>query len=164
MISVSCAIALGSNLGNSQAILERSLQALTQIEGIRCQSVSHWYQTVAIGPLQPDYLNGCAILETWLSPEDLLIQLLTIEQQFGRQRQERWGARTLDLDLIFYGDRALNLPQLQIPHPRFSERAFVLVPLAEIAPNWVDPHSQKTIADLLEAVDCSGVRLFQSHP
>lgn len=164
MVYFPCAIALGSNLGDSQAILEQSLQVLSHIGGIRRLAVSQWYRTVAIGPPQPDYLNGCTLLETCFSPEALLAQLLSIERQFGRQRRERWGARTLDLDLILYSDRCLELSYLQVPHPRFSERAFVLVPLAEIAPDWVDPRSQKTIAELLEAVDCSGVRSLQAQP
>lgn len=162
MTWIECAIALGSNLGDSQTILEASLQRLDCREGITVKAVSPWYQTAPVGgPPQPDYLNGCALLMTALAPEPLLATLLQIEQQFGRIRQEKNGARTLDLDLIFYGDRVFDQPNLQIPHPRFAQRAFVLVPLAEIAPDWIDPRSQKAIADLVKTIDCSGVRLSQ---
>jgi 2-amino-4-hydroxy-6-hydroxymethyldihydropteridine diphosphokinase len=159
--NVNCAIALGSNLGDSRAILDASLQQLEQRQGISLKSISRWYQTEPVGPPQPDYLNGCALLMTSLAPEKLLQTLLEIEQQFGRVRQEKNGARTLDLDLIFYGDHLCDRLDLQIPHPRFAQRAFVLVPLAEIAPNWIDPRSQQTIAELVKAIDCSGVRLDQ---
>jgi 2-amino-4-hydroxy-6-hydroxymethyldihydropteridine diphosphokinase len=152
------AIALGSNLGDSRATLDAALQALAQTPGITLKAQSSWYQTAPIGPPQPDYLNGCALLEVRLTAQALLEILLRIEDQFGRTRQERWGARTLDLDLLLFGDVILNTPSLQIPHPRMCERAFVLVPLAEIAPNWIEPVSGKAIATLVQAVDCSGVR------
>jgi 2-amino-4-hydroxy-6-hydroxymethyldihydropteridine diphosphokinase len=153
-----CAIALGSNLGDSRAILEQALHILDQTARISVKSHSSWYQTEPIGPPQPDYINGCTILEVQLTPEEILTILLNIEQQFGRIRRERWGARTLDLDILFFDDLILETSALQIPHPRMRERAFVLVPLAEIAPNWIDPVSEKTINQLLEMVDCSGVR------
>ncbi|MGA7931942.1 MAG: 2-amino-4-hydroxy-6-hydroxymethyldihydropteridine diphosphokinase, partial [Kovacikia sp.] len=117
----------------------------------------HWYQTKAVGPPQPDYLNGCALLRVTLTPQALLETLLNIEANFGRVRRERWGPRVLDLDLLLFDDLILNLPGLQIPHPHLTERAFVLVPLAEIAPKWVEPGSGKTIAELVQTVDCSEV-------
>jgi 2-amino-4-hydroxy-6-hydroxymethyldihydropteridine diphosphokinase len=152
------AIALGSNLGDSCSILESGLAILAQVPGIQLQSRSRWYQTSAVGPPQPDYLNGCAVLAATLTPQQLLETLLAIETQLGRVRQERWGARTLDLDLLLFDDWVLETPTLQIPHPRLRERAFVLVPLAEIAPMWIDPVSKLTIATLAKTVDCSGVR------
>jgi len=152
------AIALGSNLGDSRTILENALKILAQTPGITLQECSSWYQTVAVGPPQPDYLNGCALLEVQLMPQELLETLLRIEAQFGRIRQERNGARTLDLDLLLFDDLIVESDNLQLPHPRMGERAFVLVPLAEIAPNWVEPVSGKAIAQLLQKVDCSGVR------
>nr|WP_232228501.1 2-amino-4-hydroxy-6-hydroxymethyldihydropteridine diphosphokinase [Lyngbya sp. PCC 8106] len=90
-------------------------------------------------------------------PQELLTTLLAIEDQFGRVRQERWGARTLDLDVLLFGDLILETPDLQIPHPRMTERGFVLVPLAEIAPDWVEPVSGEAISQLVKKVDCSGV-------
>ncbi|MGB3192462.1 MAG: 2-amino-4-hydroxy-6-hydroxymethyldihydropteridine diphosphokinase, partial [Limnoraphis sp.] len=151
------AIALGSNLGDSRATLENTLKTIDQTPGITVKTYSSWYKTAPIGPSQPDYLNGCAVLEVQLTPQELLTTLLAIEDKFGRVRQERWGARTLDLDVLLFGDLILETPKLQIPHPRMTERAFVLVPLAEIAPDWVEPVSGKVISQLVEKVDSSGV-------
>jgi 2-amino-4-hydroxy-6-hydroxymethyldihydropteridine diphosphokinase len=160
-LSVS-AIALGSNLGDSLTILAAAIATLGQTPGITVQARSHWYQTKAVtlpnSPPQPDYLNGCAILQTSLTPIALLQTLLSVEAQFGRVRHAPWSARTLDLDLLLFDDVKLNSPDLQIPHPRMVDRAFVLVPLAEIAPDWVEPISQKPIADLAQAVDCLDVK------
>ena len=159
-----CAIALGSNLGNSLATLEQSLQILCQTTGIDLVAVSSWYRTKPIGPPQPDYLNGCAIVTVEQTPEELLVLFQAIELQFGRvrSRETRWGARTLDLDIILYGDLVIETPQLTIPHPGMRERAFVLVPLAEIAPDWQEPISQKAIAQLVSELDCSEVELFSA--
>jgi 2-amino-4-hydroxy-6-hydroxymethyldihydropteridine diphosphokinase len=145
-----CAIALGSNLGDSLTILENAMEKLAQTSGIILKSYSSWYRTAPVGPPQPDYLNGCAILEVELTPEELLATLLEIEGQFGRVRRERWGPRTLDLDILLYDNLILETPTLEIPHPRMRERSFVLLPLAEIAPGWLDPVSNKSIRQLLE--------------
>ncbi|MGL5805336.1 MAG: 2-amino-4-hydroxy-6-hydroxymethyldihydropteridine diphosphokinase [Xenococcaceae cyanobacterium] len=155
-----CAIALGSNLGNSIEIIENSLKVLNQTPGIAIQAVSSWYKTKPIGPPQPDYINGCSLLEVKQTPEELLVLLLATELQFGRVRQEHWGARTLDLDLLLYDDLILDTPNLQLPHPRMKERAFVLVPLAEIAGDRIEPVSKKAIAQLANEVDCSSVELI----
>jgi 2-amino-4-hydroxy-6-hydroxymethyldihydropteridine diphosphokinase len=152
------AIALGSNLGDSCTLVENALETLAQAQGITLKARSSWYQTLPIGPPQPDYINGCALLEVQVTPQELLETLQDIEAQFGRDRQEHWGPRTLDLDLLLFDDLILDMPSLQIPHPRMRERAFVLVPLAEIAPNWIEPVSGKAIAQLVQRVDCSGVR------
>jgi 2-amino-4-hydroxy-6-hydroxymethyldihydropteridine diphosphokinase len=154
---INCAIALGSNLGSSQQTLEEAINRLKAIPEITLNAVSSWYETLPIGPQQPNYLNGCALLTTSLSPHPLLETLLSIETKFGRVRQQRWGARTLDLDLLLYGDLTLETEQLQIPHPRMRERAFVLVPLAEIAPHWIDPITGSAIVQLKDKVDCSGI-------
>lgn len=152
------AIALGSNLGDSLTILKDSLNILAQTPGIVLLAHSSWYQTEPVGPPQPDYINGCAVLDVQLTPQELLKTLLRIEAQLGRVRQQRWGPRTVDLDLLLFDDLILETPTLQVPHPRMKERAFVLVPLAEIAPNWIEPVSGKAIAQLVQRVDCSGVR------
>ena len=153
-----CAIALGSNLGDSLAILEGALVSLNQVSGVSLQIRSRIYLTAPIGPPQPDYLNCCALLKTILSPEEILRLLLKIEVNFGRVRRERWGPRLLDLDLLLFDNLVLETPTLQLPHPRMHERAFVLAPLAEIAPDWIEPISGKPIIQLLQAVDCSGVQ------
>jgi 2-amino-4-hydroxy-6-hydroxymethyldihydropteridine diphosphokinase len=158
---VRSAIALGSNMGESQSILANALDVLAQIPGIVTETISSCYKTKAIGPEQPDYFNGCATLQVAMSPQKLLETLLTIEQQFGRLRQEHWGPRTLDLDLLLYDDLIIDRPNLQIPHPRMHQRAFVLVPLAEIAPDWIEPVSQRLIQDLLKQVDISDVCLIK---
>jgi len=152
------AIALGSNLGDSLSILDQAIKIMNTTPGIIVESVSSWYKTTAVGPPQPDYINGCVIIKVELNPEELLETLLTIEKQFGRVRFERWGPRILDLDLLLFNDLILDTPILQIPHPRMRERAFVLVPLAEIAPKWREPVSGKAIALLLSGLDCSGVQ------
>ncbi|MFO0052387.1 MAG: 2-amino-4-hydroxy-6-hydroxymethyldihydropteridine diphosphokinase [Dolichospermum sp.] len=154
------AIALGSNMGESLAILEGAIKSLEKTPGITIKAKSSWYRTAPVGgPSQPDYLNGAAILEVQLSPHKLLETLLNIEQEFGRVRQEHWGPRTLDLDVLLFDDLILETPDLQIPHPRMTQRAFVLVPLAEIAPDWIEPVSQEPISQLLQKLDCSDVSL-----
>ena len=152
-----CAVALGSNLGDSRQVLALALDRLERLEGTTVIAQSSLYQTAPVGPPQPDYLNACALIETNLSPQELMAHLLAIEADFGRIRQERWGPRILDLDLILYADQVVNEPDLQLPHPRFRERAFVLVPLAEIAPHWVDPVTGATLLDLCNALDREGV-------
>ncbi|NET74226.1 MAG: 2-amino-4-hydroxy-6-hydroxymethyldihydropteridine diphosphokinase [Sphaerospermopsis sp. SIO1G2] len=154
------AIALGSNLGNTQANLETALEILDQNPAILVEAKSSWYQTKAVGPPQPDYLNGCAILQVQMTPQELLTTLLAIEQKLGRVRKEYWGPRTIDLDLLLYDQTILDEPNLQIPHPRMYERAFVLVPLAEIAGNWKEPLRGRLIKNLLQEIDTSDVNLF----
>ena len=155
-----CAIALGSNQGNSLEILEKSLQILNDTPGIKVTEVSSWYQTKPVSEIpQPDYLNGCALLQVQQTPEELLTLLQAIELQFGRVRKRKWDARTLDLDILLYDGLMMDTPNLTIPHPLMNERAFVLVPLVEIAPDLQDPRSQKTITQLAADIDQSGVEL-----
>ena len=145
------AVALGSNLGDSERLLRDAVDTLAgTIHDIR---VSRWYVTapVGVGP-QPDFLNGALVGATSLPPRALLDRLLAIEAQFGRERPHPGAARTLDLDLILYGSAVLNEPGLIVPHPRFRERRFVLEPLAEIAPEWIDPVTRRTVATLLQAL------------
>lgn len=151
------AIALGSNLGDSLATLNSAIDSLQNTPGIKIQATSNWYKTRAVGPIQPDYFNGCAILQVEMIPELLLEILLKIEKDFGRVRREKWGARTLDLDLLLYDDQIIHTPNLEIPHPRMSDRAFVLVPLAEIASDWIEPISGLSILQLSQKIDTSGM-------
>lgn len=148
-----CAIALGSNLGDSWQILQAALATLHQPPQLTLLASSAVYLTAPVGPPQPDYLNSCALVETSLSPPDLLAQLLAIEANFGRVRRERWGPRHLDLDLLLYDQLVLSTPTLTLPHPRLRERAFVLAPLATIAPTWVEPVSGQTIQALWQSLD-----------
>lgn len=141
-----------------------ALSLLAQKPGIQVIARSRGYLTKAVGPPQPDYLNLCAVLQVTVSPQQLLAILLQTEAQLGRVRRERWGPRTLDLDLLLFDDVILNAPGLQVPHPRLTERAFVLVPLAEIAPAWVEPISGKAIAELVQMVDCSEVKQLSIMP
>jgi len=112
---------------------------------------------VPVGPVQDDFLNGCALLETELEAEALLELLLKTELDFGRVRVEHWGPRSLDLDLILYGDQVIATERLQVPHPRLAERSFVLTPLAEIAPAWIEPTSGKSISELASQLGEEGI-------
>ena len=142
------AIALGSNLGDRQANIDFAIARLREILGdLRVSSFIN-SPPFDVPDTQPDYLNAVVVGETSLSPEDVLARLLAIERERGRERPSVRAARTLDLDLILYGDLATSTPELEIPHPRFRERAFVLEPLAEIAPGIVDPVTGKTIQKL----------------
>ncbi len=161
LVATPCAIALGGNLGDPLATLTAAIQVLSETPGITVTARSSWYLTAAVGPPQPDYINGCVLIETAIEPHDLLTMLLDIENQFGRVREVRWGARTLDLDLLFYGDRIIETPRLEVPHPRLRERGFVLVPLREIAAGWIDPVTNFSIEKLCQMVDCSEVKLHQ---
>jgi len=161
---VACAIALGANLDNPQHTLGAAFQALHCPPNLRLVAQSPLYQTAPVGPPQPDYINACALVETALSPQEVLTTLLHIEQQFGRVRRQRWGPRSLDLDLLFYGQQVIDTPSLQVPHPRLRDRAFVLVPLAEIAPDWVDPITGRTVQTLSQAIDQTGVRRLDIAP
>lgn len=153
-------VALGGNQGDVAATLRAAIAALDALPGTRVLRRSPLFRTPAWGKTdQPDFLNAVVALSTSLAPEALMQALLVLESRFGRDRSdaaERWGPRTLDLDLLAYDDRVLDLPGLSLPHPRLHERAFVLVPLASIAPDLVIP-GRGRVADLLAAVDASGI-------
>lgn len=131
-------IAVGSNLGPRHATIHAGLRDLARVPGVRVVRVSALIQTDPVGPPnQGPYLNGAAELSTDLPPTDLLHAMLAVERLHGRDRSagERWGARTLDLDLLWYQGVTLDEPGLTLPHPRLHERPFVLIPLAQIAPD-----------------------------
>jgi 2-amino-4-hydroxy-6-hydroxymethyldihydropteridine diphosphokinase len=143
-------IALGSNLGNRAANLRTALEMLAQTAGISITAVSAIYETAPVGgPEQDPYLNACAALVTKLTPTRLLLMMLDIEKKMGRVRKVRWGPRIIDLDLLLYGEIMMNTPLLELPHPRMSERDFVLIPLADIAPNQIIPGLNQTVAIIL---------------
>jgi len=133
------AVALGSNLEDPVSQVRRAFDELAALRDTRLVARSRLYRTPAIGPPQPDYVNAVVLLETRLDAEPLFDALLAIEAAHGRVRAERWGPRTLDLDLLVYGDAVIDAPRLRVPHPRLAERAFVLAPLAEVAPGLVVP-------------------------
>lgn len=133
-------IGIGSNLGNSLDLVRQAFQDLASIQQSRLIACSPYYRSDPIGPPnQPDYINAVAVLETGLSPEELLMALQAIEHNHGRKRIQRWGPRTLDLDILLYGDLVLRSPRLHLPHPRLQERSFVLYPLRDVAPKLVIP-------------------------
>ena len=143
-------IGLGSNVGEREQTIRNALEALGKREGIVVTAVSRLIETAPVGgPPQEKYLNGVAEMRTTLSPQHLMQTLLQTEDEFGRVRAERWGPRTLDLDLLLYGDAVVETPDLQIPHPRMHERLFVLAPLCDIAPEAIHPVLRMTAAELL---------------
>ena len=144
------AIALGSNLGDREANLAFGLSALPGFVTNLQQSSWHDTAPVGVSPDQPRYLNGAVVGETALSARELLDRLLAIEREAGRERPSAMAPRTLDLDLILFGDETIEEPGLAVPHPRFRERLFVLEPLAELAPGWIDPGTGMTISALLQ--------------
>ncbi len=131
-------VGIGSNLGDRETHLRGALELLAAEEGIEIVAVSVLRETEPIGPVeQGTFLNGAVHVETKLRPRELLERLLDIEQRLGRVRRERFGPRTIDLDLLVYGDEVLDEPGLTLPHPRLHERRFALEPLAELAPGLV---------------------------
>jgi len=150
-------VALGANLGDPAATVKAAFAALANLPESRIVHCSSLYRTAPVGIIeQPEFVNAVAQLETDLAPEALLDALLDIEQRFGRIRAERNGPRTLDLDLLLYGDQFVSLPHLTLPHPRLHLRAFVLYPLAEIAPDLKIP-GRGTVAAWLPAVANQGI-------
>jgi 2-amino-4-hydroxy-6-hydroxymethyldihydropteridine diphosphokinase len=150
-------IGLGSNLADPLVQVRQALMELESIPGTRVTARSSSYRTSPAGFLeQPDFVNAVASVQTTLTPQALLAALLVIENRHGRRRAMRNAPRTLDLDLLLYGEEILDQDGLTLPHPRLHERAFVLAPLAEIAPEVMVP-GRGRVRDLLGWVDCNGV-------
>lgn len=148
---VEAALGLGGNLGDPVAAFATVLRRLETHEAVSLVRPSSVYRTAPWGKLdQPEFLNMAVLVETELSARALLDLCLALEREGGRQRRERWGPRTLDIDILTYGGQVIDEPGLQVPHPRIAERAFVLAPLAEIAPALVI--GGRSVVDLLEAV------------
>ncbi|EGT4276898.1 2-amino-4-hydroxy-6-hydroxymethyldihydropteridine diphosphokinase [Cronobacter sakazakii] len=152
-------IALGSNLAEPLSQVNNALAALARIPDSRIVATSSFYRTPPLGPQdQPDYLNAAVALETTLSAEALLDNTQRIELEQGRVRKaERWGPRTLDLDIMLFGDATINTERLIVPHYDMKNRAFMLLPLSEIAPALRFPDGER-LADVLERLDCSAIR------
>ena len=143
-------IGLGANLGDMSATLRSAVERIAQTNGIHVTAQSSLYRTAPIDSGGGDYLNAVIQIQTHLSPLDLLAVLQSIENAAGRERPYRNAPRTLDLDILLFNDEIIHLPNLIIPHPRMAERAFVLIPLHEIAPEWVG-------LEMLEMVKGQGV-------
>lgn len=139
-------VALGANLGDAQATVRQALHDLDALPETRRTRASALYRSAPVDASGPDYINAVAELRTRLSAHELLAQLQRLEQQAGRERPWRNAPRTLDLDLLLYGELRLDDPVLTLPHPRMAERAFVLRPLAEIAPSLVNPQQLERVA------------------
>jgi 2-amino-4-hydroxy-6-hydroxymethyldihydropteridine diphosphokinase len=146
-------IGIGANLGEREVTIARALQLLSEQEGVRVEAVSTLRETDPVGLLeQPRFLNGAAAVETELGPRELLDRLLAVEQELGRTRGgERFGPRTIDLDLLVYGERQVDEPGLTVPHPRLAERRFAVEPLAELDPELEIP-GRGRVSDLLRGL------------
>ena len=150
-------LGLGGNIGNRQQFLVGAVRALNSEPELRVEKISSVYETKPVGLVdQPDFLNLVAQVTTELSARDLLTRVLSIETSFGRVRTERWGPRTLDIDVLWYDGLTINEPDLVLPHPRVLSRAFVLVPLAEIAPMLLIEGMRSDV--LAAKLDQSGLR------
>ncbi len=155
MATSNVVVALGSNLGDREAHLAFAVARLSKV--LSSLRYSTWHDTAPVGVPddQPRYLNGVVIGETALSARQLLDELLAIERAAGRTRPSPLASRTLDLDLILFGSERIQQPGLVVPHPRFRERLFVLEPLADLAPELIDPETEKTISVLLRQARAS---------
>jgi 2-amino-4-hydroxy-6-hydroxymethyldihydropteridine diphosphokinase len=155
-------VGLGANLGDRAAALDAALESIDRLEGTRLRAASRYYLTPPWGDTdQPEFLNAVACVDTGLDPEAFLQALLVIETELGRRRStRRWGPRAIDLDVLLYGKERIERPALNVPHPRIRERAFVLVPLLELAPDLVIPGQGRADALLakLDDNDRSGIR------
>ena len=148
------AIGLGSNLGDSRETLRHAAAVIGSHAKVRLGRLSSIYLTEPVGVVdQPRFCNAAMVMETDLEPPVLLGFLLEVERQFGRDRSRevRWGPRTLDLDLLLFGDRQIEIPGLVVPHPRLLERGFVLLPLAELAGEWLVPGAGRTVEEAARA-------------
>ena len=152
-------IGLGSNLGDRLGNMQRALEVLHGLGAASVQA-SPVYETDPVGPPQPDYLNAVALVETHLSPPALLAALKQAEEEVGRRHRERWGPREIDLDILLYEDLEISSKGLQIPHPRLTERAFVLVPLLDLDPQASLPGGIE-LASLV--IDRTGLRTFPAR-
>ena len=149
-------LGLGSNLGDRAGLLDQAVAALELLGKV---TRSRWYETAAVGlPGAPAFLNGVVRLDTDLAPDELLRKTREIERSLGRDPLRRSGSRTMDIDILLCDRQVISRPGLVIPHPRLHQRAFVLVPLAELAPNLVHPVLGRTVAEMLAEVGSAGVK------
>ncbi|SCU51386.1 2-amino-4-hydroxy-6-hydroxymethyldihydropteridinepyrophosphokinase [Staphylococcus aureus] len=143
-------LGLGSNIGDRESQLNDAIKILNEYDGINVSNISPIYETAPVGYTeQPNFLNLCVEIQTTLTVLQLLECGLKTEECLHRIRKERWGPRTLDVDILLYGEEMIDLPKLSVPHPRMNERAFVLIPLNDIAANVVEPRSKLKVKDLV---------------
>jgi 2-amino-4-hydroxy-6-hydroxymethyldihydropteridine diphosphokinase len=152
-------ISLGSNLGDRLQYLQNALDLLNRLTGTQVHSVSPVFETDPVGgPEQGQYLNAVAVVKTVLSPEQFLAATQQIELEQNRERNERWGPRTLDIDLLAMDTEVRSTPKLELPHPRAHERAFVLLPWSLLDPDFVIP-GKSSVAQLLEGIEVTGIQV-----
>ncbi|QHG79533.1 2-amino-4-hydroxy-6-hydroxymethyldihydropteridine diphosphokinase [Staphylococcus aureus] len=143
-------LGLGSNIGDRESQLNDAIKILNEYDGINVSNISPIYETAPVGYTeQPNFLNLCVEIQTTLTVLQLLECSLKTEECLHRVRKERWGPRTLDVDILLYGEEMIDLPKLSVPHPRMNERAFVLIPLNDIAANVIEPRSKLKVKDLV---------------
>jgi len=147
-------VGLGSNLGDRRGLIREALKRLGRLQGVRVRKRSRIIETDPVGRTrQPRFLNAVAEVETRIEPSLFLRRLRAVERALGRVRHERWGPRTIDLDLLLWGDRSMATPRLTLPHPRMAERRFVLAPLAELCPGRRVPGTGRTVRSLLRDME-----------
>jgi 2-amino-4-hydroxy-6-hydroxymethyldihydropteridine diphosphokinase len=151
------ALGLGSNLGDRRAHLENAIATIAAAPGVTVVGISPFFETVAVGgPDQPNYLNAVVVIDTSITPDALLALAQRCEADAHRVRHERWGSRTLDVDVLAYGELSSDDPELTLPHPRAIERAFVMVPWVSVDPQFVV--AGRTVAEWASQLDAHGVR------
>jgi 2-amino-4-hydroxy-6-hydroxymethyldihydropteridine diphosphokinase len=155
-----CVLGLGSNLGNRLEFFRTAVRHLQR--HVQITAFSALYESAALGPAQPDYLNAALRLQTSLEPQALLSLQLEIERLAGRIRLERWGPRTLDLDLLFIAGQTVDQPGLVVPHRELTRRAFALLPLLDVMPDACDPSTGRAYSELAVAIDRTGVRELEN--
>jgi len=150
-VSVKACIGLGSNMGEREANIRQALEQIEKMPETAILIGSSLYDTEPVGVAdQPNFLNGVVMVQTELPPRQLLWNLMLIERRLGRVRTQRWGPRTIDLDLLLYGDLVIDEPDLQVPHPLMAQRSFVMVPLVEVDPLLLHPITGQTMLSILQ--------------
>lgn len=161
-------VAVGANLGDREATFAAVVEAIDREPDLLLRAASPIFETAPVGPAdQPAYLNAVLELRSWLAPLELLRSLQAIEARLGRDRRrerQRWGPRPIDLDLLFFGDRCIELPDLTVPHPRAHERAFVLAPMVEIAPRFRHPVLGVELVELARGLTGAGAVRARPRP
>jgi 2-amino-4-hydroxy-6-hydroxymethyldihydropteridine diphosphokinase len=161
---VTAFLGLGSNLGDREANISNALAEIGRLAGCELLRTSSLYETDPVGIReQPDFLNAVAEVRTDMRPREFLSTLREVERRAGRERTLKWGPRIIDIDILLYGDELLTEDNLEIPHPEMHRRAFVLTPLAEIAPKVKHPGLNVTIQELSEKVGSEGVRKYETR-